>query len=454
MKNPHLLLLLAVLLPLSPSKSFSQNDADMLDCVDATVRVKRSNGRSITTGSGSIFMETEDYYGVITNHHVAGSSGSVNEIDIWNYGRLAKEVRVKTYKSWFTSGNSRDVAILRIPKSSLPGELPVIPLAPYGASKELKVGQTIFTVGCSNGRWPRLRVGTIVEIRGGVIYYEPTAIGGDSGGPVYAADGKTQIGLTAWRIERNGKQLGMAMTSDRVRDILNGRVGSGDFNLPEGAQQLIQELPKTALRVPLVDKIEASQDLDFWRQPGTNPAEGDKTLPTRPAPMPRDILEDTEVGLGLFKKLQELILGSRTRTDEQFEEQAGILRDIIASRRAYRLQMERLRQEELQRQRQWEEEQRNEWAIQQGFLARTISKLWWWVKLVGWGVGITTVTGIVAMFFGQAWGTALLFGLGNGIFSIIGMLGKGFGNLMNMLTGLSKKIAEKNAIEDSEEDTK
>ena len=417
-------------------------------------------GRSMVTGSGSIFMETEDYYGILTNHHVASNPGTVNEIDVWNYGRLAGEVKTKTYRSWFTNGASRDVAVLRIKKDSLPGPMPVIPLAPYGSSKNLKAGMTLFTVGCSNGRWPRLRVGNIVEVRNGVIFYEPASIPGDSGGPCYSADGKTQIGLTAWRIERNGKTLGMAMTSDRVHDIINGRTSSGDFALPEGAvqlkQDLCEELPLTATRVPKFKTIELEvlTDLDFWRLPGTNPAEGDKTIPPTPIDTPKYIIDDDEVGIGLFQKLRDLIIENRDLSDKQFGEQAGLLAEIIANRRAYRLEIERLRQEELERQRKWEEEQRNEWAIQQGFIARTIEQFWYWMKMIGWGVGITTTVAVVAMFFGQAWGALLLFGLGNGILTVVGFVGRGLGNVMTYATSGIKTYLDERKIEKAKEKLK
>jgi len=433
-----------VMAMLIAATSYGQSDSDILDCVDSTVRVQRPTGRSgYTVGSGSIFMEGDDYYGIITNYHVASGSGTSVFVDTWNYGRQNSRISTKVSKSWFTSGKSRDIAIMKIPKTDLPGEMPVIPLAPYGSSEKLEVGQTVFTVGCSNGRWPRLRVGNILKVTDGLIYYEPTSIGGDSGGPVYSADGKTQIGLTAWSIGLNGKTVGLAMTSDRVHDIINGRVSSYDGMLPEGAIPLQDlDLPPHASQVP--ELVEASDV--FWRLPGTDPSltqDDEDKLP--PTPPPADLFKGgggSSLGNGIVSQIGEMISRFRTRTDDRFDEQTGMIRNIIDSRRQYRIEMERLRQEDLDRQRRWEEEQRDEWSFQNGVIGKTIDQMKWWMKMVGWGVGITTVVAIVAMFFGQSWGAALLWGLGVGIMSFVGMVGRGLGNIMNLITGHGKKKKE------------
>ena len=441
--------LVAVLLAASlPDLASGQSDADILDCIDCTVRVQRPNGRGYTVGSGSIFMEGEDFYGGITNYHVAEGPGTTNYVDSWNYGRQNERIKTSVSKSWFTSGKSRDVAVMRIPKDQLDGEMPVIPLAPYGTTKNLEPGQTIFTVGSSNGRWPRLRCGTIVEVKNGLIYYEPTSISGDSGGPVYSADGKTQIGLTAWKIEVNGKKLGLAMSSDRVHDIINGRVSSYDETLPEGAEQIVhnEDLPFNAVRVPqtiaLVEVV--------WRQPGTDPSEDDQDkeqLP--PTPPPADLFQkktpDSSGITGLISRF-------RNDVDGKLEEQAGLIREIINNRRQYRIEMEKLRQEELARQRAWEAEQRGQWSNQNNFITNAIDQMWWWLRMVGWGVGITTVIAVIAMFFGQPWGSALLWGLASGVMGVLGMVGTGFTNVMNRITGSWQKDAEgSKSIEELEE---
>lgn len=205
---------------------------------DNTVRIRNREG----TGSGSVIADLGDAYEIETNHHVAGAKGARNVIDIWSGGDLAHSVPRPTEQSWFENGKSKDVAILRIPKSVLRGKsLSVIPPAPPGYSKTLKKGDKVFMVGCSDGRWPRARCGNVLKVTNGLIYYDPKSIGGDSGSAVYHYDIESQkwydVGRTAWAIMDNNRWVGLAMTTDRVYAIREGRVSSG-WKLPTGAKPL------------------------------------------------------------------------------------------------------------------------------------------------------------------------------------------------------------------------
>ena len=227
------------------------NDSAFQDCVDATVRIRRAAGRFTNFGSGVVVKETDQSYVVVTNHHVANRRGTVNTIDVFNWGYHVASIQAATVRSWFRDGHSKDIAILNIPKSKLGGEMPVIPLSEYGKSK-LKKNDRIMTAGSSDGRWTRLRVGHVLKIERGLIYYLPQSIGGDSGGPVFSADGKEVVGITAWAIQdQKGRWVGLAMTADRVNDIMSGRVTGNDFFLPKGAvpiTELSLELPPGAVR--------------------------------------------------------------------------------------------------------------------------------------------------------------------------------------------------------------
>ena len=242
------------------------------------------------------------------------------------------------------------------------------------------------------------------------------------------------------------------MSSDRVHDIINGRVSDYDLDLPEGAVPILEDskLPFGAERVPQIIGV---ADM-AWRQPGTDPSElnQDKdVLP--PTPPPADLFgrkDDGDSGGPIVSQISNLLSRFRTDVDDKFEEQAGLIREMIDNRRQYRIEMEKLRQEELARQRAWEEEQRDQWSIQNNFIADAVVQIWWWMKLVGWGVGITTVIAIVAMFFGQPWGSALLWGLGAGIMTIVGMVGHGFANIMNIVTGQKGSSKEDKTVEELE----
>lgn len=226
------------------------NDSTFQDCVDSTVRIRRASGRFTSFGSGVVIKETDRHYVVITNHHVAGGRGTANTIDVFNWGFHVASVQSRTQESWFRQGQSKDIAILHLDKSKLAGEMPIKPLSEYGEST-LKKNDRILTSGSSDGRWTRTRVGHVLKVERGLIYYLPQSIGGDSGGPVFSADGKKVVGITAWAIKDNqGRWVGLAMTADRVDDIMSGRVTGNDFHLPKGAVPITKIstlLPKGAV---------------------------------------------------------------------------------------------------------------------------------------------------------------------------------------------------------------
>lgn len=239
------------------------------DNFDAVVRIRNSKG----TGTGSIIHFDGKYYWIITNHHVAGGEGSINMIDIWNNGYLRLSVQAKVEESFFDANKSKDIALLKVARADLPGPMPVIKLAPYGV--KLKVGDKIYQVGCDGGNWTNAECGRIVKIENGLIYYLPTSRAGNSGGPGYSAT--YQVGVTAWytTINLNGKstRVGLAMTSDRVQDIMAGRVVNGNFTLPPNTHPVAlaqpQDLPWNR-NTESTPQSKADDNLkNEWRQPGS-----------------------------------------------------------------------------------------------------------------------------------------------------------------------------------------
>ena len=76
------------------------------DNIDAVVRVRNRNG----SGTGSVYGETESTYQIVTNYHVAGRSGNINTVDIWNNGRLVKSIRTRVLKHFFARGANKAVS--------------------------------------------------------------------------------------------------------------------------------------------------------------------------------------------------------------------------------------------------------------------------------------------------------------------------------------------------------
>ena len=270
------------------------------DCLDNTVRIWRRVGNDIVFGSGSIVGETEDYYIVDSNAHV--TKVTTNIFDVFNYGFHASKVQATTKReNWrFADKQSKDLSTTYIPKSRIPGPMPVIPYAPYGT--DIRAGQRILIVGCADGRTPRGRVGHVTEVsNNGTFSFVSTAWEGDSGSAIYDITGTHVIGRVAWSVSRYGERMGLAMTSDRVHDIKSGRVSAGDYSLPEDAQRLqaFMALPSDARALPTLLQAQAFVDEAIcengicepprWRQPGepTNEPEDQEPTPADPATRPK-----------------------------------------------------------------------------------------------------------------------------------------------------------------------
>tara|TARA_R110002020_G_scaffold276221_2_gene491579 strand:+ start:2461 stop:3699 length:1239 start_codon:yes stop_codon:yes gene_type:complete len=235
--------------PADTTEAVLEFDGLCQDCFDASVRIRSRN--SIGSASAVRYLKTVDstvstvdspldatHVEFETNRHVAGDQGDRHVIDVWYEGDLVSSVHCQTDDSWFESGISKDIATIVVSLESLGGAIPVVPAAPYGKA-DLKTGEKIFTVGCSDGRVPRARCGSILKVSNGLIFYLPKSISGDSGSAVFKyssqRDAWEVVGRTAWAMQVDGKWIGLAMTSDRVADIRAGRVSAGNFGLPEGA---------------------------------------------------------------------------------------------------------------------------------------------------------------------------------------------------------------------------
>jgi len=250
------------------------------DCFDTSVRIRSRN--SIGSASAVRYLKIVDssvtqvesplvatHVEFETNRHVAGDRGDRHVVDVWYEGKLVSSVDCRTDDSWFQSGVSKDIATIIVSLESLGGAVPVVPSAPYGEA-DIQVGEKIFTVGCSDGRVPRARCGSVLKVADGLIYYLPKSISGDSGSAVFKyssqRDAWEVIGRTAWAMQVDGKWIGLAMTSDRVSDIRAGRVSSGNFSLPDGAvpiSTVCESLPDGAVTCDQVKSVSFQQDSEL-----------------------------------------------------------------------------------------------------------------------------------------------------------------------------------------------
>jgi len=257
-----------------------QFDGLSQNCFDTSVRIRSRN--SIGSASAIRYLNCEDsivnevqspleatHVEFETNRHVAGDRGDRHVIDVWYEGKLVSSVHCKTDDSWFKSGVSKDIATIVVSLETLGGAIPVVPAAPYGEA-DIKNGEKIFTVGCSDGRVPRARCGNVLQVLNGLIYYLPQSISGDSGSAVFKYSSKRDawevIGRTAWAMQVDGRWIGLAMTSDRISDIRAGRVSAGSFKLPEGAvclSTICNDLPEGAVTCDELRHVALHQESDL-----------------------------------------------------------------------------------------------------------------------------------------------------------------------------------------------
>ena len=264
----------------APSVPVLEFDGLAQDCFDASVRIRSRN--SIGSASAVRYLKTVDstvspvdsvldatHVEFETNRHVAGDRGTRHVVDVWYEGELVSSVNCQTDDSWFESGISKDIATIVVSLETLGGAVPIVPTAPYGEA-DLKAGEKIFTVGCSDGRVPRARCGSILQVSNGLVYYLPKSISGDSGSAVFKysseRDAWEVVGRTAWAMQVDGKWIGLAMTSDRVADIRAGRVAAGNFDLPEGAVPLSVAcggLPEGAVTCDQIKHVNLQQETEL-----------------------------------------------------------------------------------------------------------------------------------------------------------------------------------------------
>lgn len=261
-------------------EAVSEFDGLAQDCFDASVRIRSRN--SIGSASAVRYLKNVDstvstvdsvldatHVEFETNRHVAGDRGTRHVVDVWYEGELVSSVNCQTDDSWFESGISKDIATIVVSLETLGGAVPIVPTAPYGEA-DLKAGEKIFTVGCSDGRVPRARCGSILQVSNGLVYYLPKSISGDSGSAVFKyssqRDAWEVVGRTAWAMQVDGKWIGLAMTSDRVADIRAGRVAAGNFDLPEGAVPLSVAcggLPEGAVTCDQIKHVNLQQETEL-----------------------------------------------------------------------------------------------------------------------------------------------------------------------------------------------
>lgn len=174
------------------------------------------NDRAIGSGSGFVYKTDNKYGYVLTNQHVIDSSTSIKITNI-----EGEEVEA----TLLGSDTFSDIAVLRIDKKS------VLQVATLGSSKDVNLGDTVFTVGSPVGK---TYMGTVTKgIVSGkdrtittsnnyvteVLQIDAALNPGNSGGPLANVNGEV-IGINSLKLVQSEIEgMGFAIPVELVKTI-------------------------------------------------------------------------------------------------------------------------------------------------------------------------------------------------------------------------------------------
>ena len=200
--------------------------ADLQRAMDATCRVRSSNGSS---GTGCAFDRDSDEVFVLTNHHVAGGIGSRVTCEFWRDGYASPRMPGRVVWSSFAPNGYRDISIISIQASAFPPSVSpaTVRLGNVGAA----IPDSVASVGCANGGWPTAWVGRVVGGHARTIEFVPPPAGGRSGSALFSPDGERIVGLIAWRTSNGtGRAMGLAEIHAALRGEATASVRHGGDN--------------------------------------------------------------------------------------------------------------------------------------------------------------------------------------------------------------------------------
>ena len=146
-----IILMFSLMIPSLKSEVNPQNqkiEEKIQDAIDAvypalvqiyvlSLRHNRGRGRKFESAGSGVIIAPEGY--VITNHHVAGKATSI---------RCVLSTREELRAELVGTDPLSDIAVLKLDMKSRPGGSSPLPLAYFGSSKSLSVGEPILAMGC------------------------------------------------------------------------------------------------------------------------------------------------------------------------------------------------------------------------------------------------------------------------------------------------------------------
>lgn len=230
---------------------------------DAVVVVETSKGSQlVSSGTGFVYKMDDKYGYVITNNHVVSGGTDVNVVFASEKSSEAKILGSDSYA---------DLAVLQIPKEN------VTNVANIGKSSDVKVGDTVFTVGAPVGSEysgtvtkgiisGKDRMVSVTLDQGGdyimnVMQTDAAINPGNSGGPLANINGEV-IGINSLKlVQEEIEGIGFAIPIDDAMDYVE--------SLEKG-----ETIKRPMLGVSLIDKSETYGLYQYGIQVDSNSPDG------------------------------------------------------------------------------------------------------------------------------------------------------------------------------------
>lgn len=194
---------------------------DFRTVFDSTVRIRAfKGGRLAWMGSGNAYKAENNRLSILSNWHVLNDAHEVTG-EFFVNGKSLGQFVLDVDK--VVKGENVDIGFASCAIGETLKEVKTIGFT----SSPVEVGEEIFWVGSDAGEWPNGQLGSVVYSDSNLFYVNPKAIGGDSGSSIVQFDSSGTphiVGLIAWVGGYDGKDVGMAMHSSVVLDVMKGGV--------------------------------------------------------------------------------------------------------------------------------------------------------------------------------------------------------------------------------------
>ncbi len=260
--------------------SASSARGDLADCIDATCRITGTDGGK---GTGCVFEVKQGYVYVLTAAHVVENAQAV-QCEFWQQGHLSGKLPSIAIRK----RTDCDVAIVVLRTSVFGGRLPkAMPIA--SASRVMRPGETLTSVGCAKGAWSTGWKGHALGYRDGDLLFTPTPADGRSGSAIFDAGGTMIVGVLRARDAINGTSFGIATSIQTLRSKTRAVISAKGQRTqcgPDGC-----EIPGKRPILPYGGKYIPWKKQQPQQQQSANP------WPTLPAPTPVPIAPAATVDL-------------------------------------------------------------------------------------------------------------------------------------------------------------